>query len=42
MKYDNKNTGENLRYILPSKLAHIIIDMDIRTKVIREVLGDMQ
>jgi 3-dehydroquinate synthetase len=42
MKYDKKNAGENVKYVLPGKIADMTIDMDIRTKVIREILGDMQ
>jgi len=39
--YDQKNTGEKVRYVLPGKMADMAMDMEMSTKVIRKVPGDM-
>ena len=39
--YDQKNTGEQVRYVLQRKMADMAIDMEEITGVMRKVPGDM-
>ena len=41
MKYEKKNTGEKIRYILPGEIADMAIYMEVSTGIIRKVPGDM-